>query len=60
VKPEQAKELESLVADWIKRTCPPTFYTVENVKPYVLRSEDFSGALQTGSANTQEGGAHDA
>lgn len=41
VTPAQAKELESLVADWIKRTCPPTFYTVANVKPYVLSHEDF-------------------
>jgi hypothetical protein len=56
VTPEQAKELESLVAGWIKRACPPTFYTVENIKPYVLTHEDFSGALQTGSANTQKGG----
>jgi hypothetical protein len=41
VTTEQAKELESLVADWIKRACPPTFWTVENIKPYVLSHEDF-------------------
>jgi len=38
---EQAKELESLVADWIKRTCPPTFWTVTNIRPYRLSHDDF-------------------
>lgn len=41
VTDDQVKELESLVADWIKRTCPPNFWTVKGVRPYVLSVDDF-------------------
>lgn len=41
VSKEDVKELEALVTGWIKRACPPSFWTVENVKPYVLSHDDF-------------------
>jgi hypothetical protein len=33
-------ELNKLLTDWITKHCPPTFYTVENVKEYTITEED--------------------
>ena len=38
---EDKRELNVLLSDWIARRCPPNFYRVENVRPYVLSGDDF-------------------
>lgn len=42
VSDEARAGLNSLLAAWIKEHCPPTFYTVERVKPYTLTEDDLS------------------
>lgn len=38
---DDKRELDALLSGWIARCCPPNFYRVENVKPYVLSADDF-------------------
>jgi len=56
VSDEQVAELEALVVGWITKCAPPTFWTVKNVRPYVLTAEDCGDQAST-SGERQEGGA---
>jgi len=56
VSDEQVAELEALVIGWITKFAPPTFWTVKNVRPYVLTAEDCGEQAST-SGERQEGGA---
>jgi hypothetical protein len=56
VSDEQVAELEALVVGWITKCAPPTFWTVKNVRPYVLTAEDCEDQAST-SGERQEGGA---
>lgn len=56
VSDEQVAELEALVVGWIAKCAPPTFWTVKNVRPYVLTAEDCGDQAST-SGERQEGGA---
>lgn len=40
---EAQRALDGLLAGWIAEHCPPNFWTVQNIKPYVLCAEDFEG-----------------
>lgn len=42
VSGEAKTELDMLLADWIRKHCPPTFYQIANAKPYALTAEDLS------------------
>lgn len=42
VTAEARAELDALLAAWITKHCPPTFYSIANVKPYTLTAEDLS------------------
>jgi len=55
VSDEQVAELEALVVGWITKCAPPTFWTVKNVRPYVLTAEDCEDQAST-SGERQEGG----
>ena len=54
VSDEQVAELEALVVGWIAKCAPPTFWTVKNVRPYVLTAED-CGAQASTAGGHQEG-----
>jgi len=41
VTKDAERELEALLAGWISKHCAPTFWTVENVRPYRLSNDDF-------------------
>lgn len=41
VSTEAEGELNALLAAWINKNCAPTFWGVENVRPYVLSADDF-------------------
>lgn len=41
VSAEAIKELEDYLRDWVEKNCAITFYTVKEVKEYVLTEEDF-------------------
>jgi hypothetical protein len=56
VSDEQVAELEALVVGWITKCAPPTFWTVKNVRAYVLTAKDCGGQAST-SGERQEGGA---
>jgi len=56
VSDEQVAELEALVVGWITKFAPPTFWTVKNVRPYVLTAEDCGDQAST-PGERQEGGA---
>jgi hypothetical protein len=56
VSDEQVAELEALVVGWITKCAPPTFWTVKNVRPYVLTAGDCGDQAST-SGERQEGGA---
>jgi len=56
VSDEQVAELEALVVGWITKCAPPTFWTVKNVRPYILTAEDCDDQAST-SGERQEGGA---
>lgn len=56
VSDEQVAELEALVVGWITKCAPPNFWTVKNVRPYVLTEED-CGAQASTPDGRQEGGA---
>lgn len=47
---EQVKELGALIHSWIEKYARPTFYTVKNVRPYVLTKNDIPGDAQIGGA----------
>jgi hypothetical protein len=47
VSDEQVAELEALVVGWITKCAPPTFWTVKNVRPYVLTAEDCGDQAST-------------
>jgi hypothetical protein len=40
IKQEAKDEFNAFVAAWIEKHCPPSFYGVENVRPYTLTEED--------------------
>ncbi|KJK24036.1 hypothetical protein UB46_12885 [Burkholderiaceae bacterium 16] len=41
---EEAKErLNRFLRAWLRTYCAPSFYTVENERPYVLTAADFAG-----------------
>jgi sorbitol-specific phosphotransferase system component IIA len=40
VSDEAKKEFDDFLAAWIAKHCPPTFWSVENTKPYELTEED--------------------
>lgn len=37
---EAKKEFDDFLAAWIAKHCPARFYSIENVRPYVLTEED--------------------
>lgn len=55
VSDEQVAELETLIVGWIAKCAPPNFWTVKNVRPYVLTAEDCGAQASTPDAR-QEGG----
>ncbi len=55
VSDEQVAELEALIVGWIAKCAPPNFWTVKNVRPYVLTAED-CGAQASTAGERQEGG----
>jgi hypothetical protein len=55
VSDDQVAELEALVVGWITKCAPPTFWTVKNVRAYVLTAKDCGGQAST-SGEHQEGG----
>ena len=56
VSAEDKAELDALLAAWIEKACPPTFYEVKNVRAYVITEQDISGAQVSTSGQRQEGG----
>lgn len=42
VSKEAKAELTAMLANWIAKHCPPTFYTVGSIKPYTLLENDFA------------------
>ncbi len=42
VTPESKAELEAAITAWIEKHAEPTFYTVRNVREYVLTEADLS------------------
>lgn len=40
VSKEEMAELDKLLQGWIEKCCKPTFYSVRNVKEYVITEED--------------------
>jgi hypothetical protein len=57
VSAEDKAELDTLLAAWIAKSCPPTFYEVKNVRAYVITEQDISGAQASTSGERQEGGS---
>ena len=57
VSVEDKAELDMLLAAWIAKSCPPTFYEVKNVRAYVITEQDIPGAQASTSGERQEGGA---
>lgn len=41
---EQVKELSDFIEGWLNKYAKPNFYTVENVKPYILTEQDIKDA----------------
>jgi hypothetical protein len=56
VSAEDKAELDALLATWIEKACPPTFYEVKNVRAYVITEQDIAGAQASTSGERQEGG----
>jgi hypothetical protein len=56
VSAEDKAELDTLLAAWIAKSCPPTFYEVKNVRAYVITEQDIAGAQASRSGERQEGG----
>jgi len=56
VSAEDKAELDTLLAAWIAKSCPPTFYEVKNVRVYIITEQDISGAQASTSGERQEGG----
>lgn len=44
VSAEAKAELNTLLRGWIEKHCNLNFYTVENVRPYVLTADDLASA----------------
>jgi hypothetical protein len=55
VSDDQVAELEALIVGWIAKCAPPNFWTVKNVRAYVLTAED-CGAQASTAGERQEGG----
>lgn len=55
VSDEQVAELEALIVGWIAKCAPPNFWTVKNVRAYVVTAED-CGAQASTAGERQEGG----
>jgi hypothetical protein len=56
VSEEDKAELDTLLAAWIAKSCPPTFYEVKNVRAYVITEQDIASAQGSPSDERQEGG----
>ena len=56
VSAEDKAELDALLATWIEKACPPTFYEVKNVRAYVITEQDIAGAQASTSGERQKGG----
>lgn len=39
---EAKRELEDFLVQWANKHCPPTFYGVENERPYAITAEDLA------------------
>ncbi|MBY4726642.1 MULTISPECIES: hypothetical protein [Burkholderia] len=46
VTPEARAELDALLAGWIEKHAKPTFYSVVNVRQYVITAADMEGREQ--------------
>ncbi|KVF49547.1 MULTISPECIES: hypothetical protein [Burkholderia cepacia complex] len=46
VMPEARAELDALLAGWIEKHAKPTFYSVVNVRQYVITAADMEGREQ--------------
>ena len=57
VSAEDKAELDTLLAAWIAKSCPPTFYEVKNVRAYIITEQDIASAQASTSGERQEGGA---
>ena len=41
VSDAEKAELDAILKSWIDRACPPNFWRVKNIRPYILSADDF-------------------